>query len=1347
MFKLIWTIILIVIAPSVSIAYTPYFNKLTSIDGISQSEIYCFAEDEFGFIWFGTVQGLNCYDGYSVKTFNIDNSSNNSLSNNTILTLNGDDPDFLWIGTNNGLNIFDYTTQTFQKVQLESDNSEVIVSSLMVDGEMLWVGTNKGLFIMDLSSGNIDDITDSMNYIDLNFENRFQRVKNIIKSVDGTIWLNCGNSILHFRYDYINSNIEVLDVPDGFMHKAISSIYEDNQGNLWLGGVNFLFRFNSSLLEVEDIMADNIGHDFSVTDIVGDNHGNIWIGTSDEGLYSISVDILHDGKLKVEKFRNNIYNSDSINSDLIYSLYVSDDDILWVGTIGSGVNYLDLNRKMFLNYRLELMNGKSVQSNFIRSVYQDYETGMLWLGVHNNGLFCMDMKTGNSCKKGFGNSSVFHICEKDKDNFFVCTATSCSLFNKKNGKSKGILKHPSFYVTRSKNNIYWIASMAGLFRYDSSSGNCQKVSVFNKNQEYLLSNINCRVLLYLNEANKLFVGSEGGFDLITLDKNHIPVFIQSLSSGMSNSYVRSLYQENDSTVWAGTFNGLNRLLIKDGMVTGISSYYVSDGLPSNVIQSISGDGKNHLWIGTNAGLVRLDTEEMKFDIFSNSDGVQDNEFSEHASYRSPAGELFFGGINGVTTFYPDEITLKGKGVKNIVITDLYVSNSLVKPGDISGEDIILSKPVYMSDAICLKPHKNNIRFDFSSMIFCSAQKIKYRYKMVGYDQDWIYTDSKNRSAVYTNLPYGEYEFCVESTNSDGIWLDNRAKISIEILTPLFLKPVFIVLYCLLFVILVIAYIKYRTAKDMSKQRLILENEHNKRLHQLDEMRTRFFINISHDLRTPLTLIINPLEHLIKNKNMNDSDRATILERIYKSAKRLHYLIEQLLDFRRIEVGKERFHYNRIFLNEWIRSEIDYFEPALKEKGLELRFNMPNIDYEVLVDCRKLSKIIFNLMSNAIKFTAKGYVSIASFVDEKKITIEISDSGIGIEKERIERIFDRYYSDDSYGIGLSHCKDLVNAMGGDIVARSENGKGSTFTVQFPVGDPTNITCPVLENSIIEDNEVGHKVAVAAKKEGIPTILVIDDNYEMRQYISLVLSERYNVLEASGGVEGYNLAKSESVDMIISDVMMPDTDGVELCRMLKNDVDTSDLPLILLTAKTDNETQIAGLSEGADDYVSKPFSESILLAKIESLLMNRDLIRRAFVNGELIVPSKIAVTSTDVEFLEKLMHVMELNMSRVDLNIEDIENEMCMSHSSFFRKLKRLTGMSGKEMLQDFRLKRAMQMIEETDMRLNEIAFAVGFSEYKYFARCFKNRYGKSPSSIRKANNEQKLSTNVTDCAQM
>jgi signal transduction histidine kinase/ligand-binding sensor domain-containing protein/DNA-binding response OmpR family regulator len=1339
------------------------FSHITSKDGLSQSEVYCFLKDSRGFMWFGTLDGLNKYDGYSIEIYNTELGNKNSLSNNTIRSLAEDTNGRIWIGTDDGLNMYSPEKEMItQIIPVSASSQKLNVNTLLVYEDYLYVGTGNGLFRIKLKE-NID-IQDEVFVQRVLLDNQTNNatILNLKKCSTGGIWLQTNDFVSRIDIENKNSKAIVLETPIIETTTSLFDILEDKLNNIWVSAVDKgVLRYNLISKQKKWFTFKNSPFGLSsskCSDLALDQSGNLWIGTLDAGINMVSVADLNNKNISFKKIKHNPFNPATLNSNLVRTLFISEDNILWAGTIGSGINYLDFEQKNFNNLRINSATKNG--SNFVRAVYLKSKN-KLWVGAHNDGLYEIDRSKDVINKLGFENITVFYISPYKDNRYFICSSNGIYLVEAVNEGIK-ILSHKKtsavFNVTRDGADNIWVASFLGLKRIRVIDNNIVLDATYALNSGKQNAPVNCRVLFYEPEFNKLIVGTEGeGLHVLTLDQNYDVVSdkkykISESKAAICNNYIRSIVKDSLGTYWIGTFEGLNKIEDHHDLENlKFSCYTTKNGLPNNMINSIIEDDFNNLWIGTNNGLSRFNVLDNTFTNYFESDGVQSNEFSEHTSLKTQLGEIIIGGVNGISAFFPSSIKNSNRKPQT-TITDFFINNERIYPNNTSDKDLPLSKGIAVSDTINLNSDQNNIGFNFSSMLYPNADKTTYAYLLEGFDQDWHYTNGINNYARYTNLNYGDYTFKVKSANADGVWQDKPEEIFVHIKTPLKYTWPAILLYCIIAVFIIIYFSRYSIIKINAKNKLLLEKAHTDKVKALNKMRTQFFINISHDLRTPLTLIKGPLDSILSDNQIDDKLKTKLLL-IRRNVKRLNYLIEQLLDVRRSEKQKLHAETREQDIIEFTKQELSHFSYAINQKGLKSEVKSPHDSIVLKFDAGMLSKVYFNIISNALKYTDTGKITVtidyAKKVSESILSnsdfndfvkVEIKDTGIGISKDKLKKVFKRYYQENSiygsgYGIGLSHTQQLIEAHQGFIEAESNEVKGTTIRFFIPVKDlSSNLkTAKLNEDDIYRTQEDQLLLEQTETDDNQKkTVLIVEDNADMRSYIKTEITELYNVLEAEDGLKGLELTEEHDIDLIISDVMMPNLDGIKFCEKIKSNLSTSHIPVILLTAKSESQSKYQGLEIGADDYISKPFEMEHLTIRIKNLIQSREKLKELFQKeGFSFEPSAIEVNSLDEKFLNDVMAEIEKAIPDSEFSISTLEELMGMSHSNFYRKLKSLTGKSGKEILNEMRMKRAKQiLLTNKKVRIDEVAYMVGFSDPRYFGKIFKDTFKVSPTQMKK-----------------
>lgn len=1365
---IIFLIPLVVIFSTFSFSQTKQFQHITSKDGISQSEVYSFLEDSFGYLWFGTVDGLNRYDGYNIKTFHTDRNNPNSITNNTIRCLAEDKWGRIWIGTDDGLSVYDSESEEIYQINLTVFDDKILtVNTILIKAQQLYLGTSEGLFLLKIDTKRLEHIGKTSQFIKLAQGDVNNNVISTYLCRDSSVWLTTSSGLYHLTYRE-DSEIPTLEEIPELKNRVydLRNLQEDNHGNLWIVSHDHgFFRFNPTTKKLNHFKTNYLNKTIisnKISALALDRNNNLWIGTHDKGLMYLEKKYLNEDKPNFQIIQNDPLDDRSLNSNLIYSLYVSKSNLLWIGTIASGINIYDPNRKPFNYHKIQNPTYQTLNStNFVRAVYSD-SLENIWIGMHNNGLFMLNRANNKITKSGFDTESIFHITKIDGENIIVCTGKGVSLVKKVNDGIEIIhtlVIGPAFYATNGKDGVFWVAGFGGLRKCKLINQKIVVEQTYNIDSKPKISFNNCRVLFLNKETDELFIGTEGGgLNILQLDENNTPstnsVFKKGESANsISDNYIRSIIRDSKSNIWVGTYEGLNKITTDTTTRKLIfKTYTKANGLPNNTIQSIVEDDKNRLWIGTNGGLSKFDPSAEIFTPYTINEGIQSNEFSEHAVFKKTDNEIIFGGINGINTFYPNQITSSVIS-PNTTITDFYLFNKKVSVNvDTNEVASPLKKSMVLTDSIFLNPRQNSFGFEFSAMVYNAPEKIQYAYILEGFDQEWNYTDAKGRRANYTNLPFGDYIFKVKATNNDGLWESQPKQVIINIKTPFYYTTLAMTLYSLLFLIAIIFFTNYTAIRYTTKEKILLENQHNKKVRELEEFRSQFFINISHDLRTPLTLISSPLEVVLQDNELKP-EVTTNLNLVQRNVKKLKDMIEELLETRKIEIAKPSPRPQNLEVISFLKKEASLFEHSIRDKGINLTITSDRASINTSFDPSMISKVVSNILSNALKYTNKGVVNIdISTVSSQSVKnlknstyqnfvkIDIQDFGNGIDEADLGLIFERFYqgkqSAKGYGIGLSHSRDLVEAHDGIIEVESQKGIGTTFSIYIPSQKNLLDAEPkrplILVNQQAPQNNLSQSGGVVEEKISsttpkAKTILLVEDNVDLRNFLGNELRKNYQVIEAVNGKKGLELAKANFLDLIISDIMMPVMDGIEFCKQIKTNIKTSHIPIILLTAKVNKETKYQGLEIGADDYIAKPFEMKFLFLRIINLLESRAQLRKMFKLNASLEPATVTVTSFDEQFLTKLMAEIEKGIPEAEFTITALEKELGMSHSSFYNKIKSLTGQSAKELVLNARMKRAKQILEDTsNIRVSEVAYMVGFSDPKYFSKSFKEYHGKPPS---------------------
>lgn len=1418
------------------------FQYLTTNEGLAQNTVDYIIKDQQGFMWFGTWNGLCRYDGYTFKTYQKDQEPF-GLRDNFIHTLCEDSLGNLWVGTRRGLVCFDLSTEQFRRLKvLDEDIGNFSITHLLLDDDQrLWVATqNNGLWLVSKSeegewrSTKIDGglLPD-------------RHINHLILLPDGDLLVGTASGIAIFNPDDINNHPKWNRLKQELAGGNVQTTFLDSKGNIWLGTDAGLYLFQSGLEELRYFGAQNddpfdLSH-LSVTAIGEDVNGTIIVGTLDGLNY---YDPNAKNFLHLDSSPNG---NESLNNPFVSSLLTDETGHVWVGTEKGGVNYYNTYQKPFYALRNEPASPNTISHNTINSILKKEE--VLWVGTAGGGLNRVGGNGQQISRFEFvpgQNSSissdfVTSLLYDSSQNFWIGTwGGGLNRMLSENRNNFAVYNAVDFDPNSLCNDF--ISSLLQLDDDRLLVGTLGGLDVFHT-QNKLFSHVHEKMnlenplevgCLLQDQQNRVWVGTRFGLyrfegaELSEPDEQTEQIAYDKFlhqpgdSGSIAGDYVISLLESSDGTIWIGTYgNGIAKYVEGDGQGYFVS-YSEQDGLCNNVAYAMEQDLQGNLWISTDMGLSRFDPRSETFQNYFVKDGLLSDQFYWSASHADQSGMLYFGGINGLNYFQPNEIEAYPNSFKP-VFTEFSIFNNPVKIGEEYHSRIILNQPVSKTESIQLSYKDAVFSIEFSALDYFLPEKIKYAYKMEGVDQDWVVVPATRRFANYTNLSGGEYLFQVKASNSDGVSSNEVAELRLVIHPPFWNTAWFRVLALLCLVLLVMAYIRYRT-KFLNEQKRKLEKqvkertrkieeqkeklqvqaeslrhtnqqladrqvliegqkielekqneqivsqrdeviELNKKVNLVNQLRLRFFTNISHEFRTPLTLIIDPLEQLMKNLR-DDKNNLKTLKMIDRNAQRLLHLINQLIYFRRIETGKLKLRVSQGDLPFFLRSIFESFEDLAQHQQIDFRFLMDEVPAETWFDSEKLENVLYNLLSNAFKYTSPGgQISLKTdFVkmDQQEafqlpyVRIQVIDSGKGIARENLAYLFDRFYQVDSAkqdadlgssGIGLALTQEIVQALHGEIRVVSELGKGSNFQVFLPYTQDRFEASELNETAIPIEVNLEGRVDVLSEyiyaratdfEEGEPEpedrskplVLIVEDNFDLRSFLLQTLKTDYRTLGAEDGKEGLALAKKYSPELIVSDVMMPVMDGIELCSRLKRDIQSSHIPIILLTAKTMVESWVEGLETGADDYIPKPFNLQILQAKMNNLIESRRRLKRLFHDLQSSSPSELTSNPVDEEFITRAYAVLEKNYTETEFSVNQFAQEMFVSRSLLYKKIKAITDLNITDFINSYKLRKSVEMIKTTDQSISEIAFKTGFNDPKYFSRIFKKFYGLSPSEFTK-----------------
>ena len=1360
--------------PSVfSTDVAPVFEHLTVDDGLPENSVRAIIQDRTGFLWFGTQNGLVRFDGYDMKVFLPSPGDSDAFGGRTVLSLFEDTDGDLWIGTFlNGLWRFDTKTETFTAYPLT--HSEGLgsgnVQDVCEDSEgNIWAALKLGLARLDRRTGEItwwhDDFPEAPGGAEAAF-------KAVMEDDGGGIWAGTeGTGVAIFERGTQSPSFYQHDPADStsLVSSSVHDIFQASDGSVWVATEEGLSLWQSEAKRFTSYQpqpgAGAVGENRLIR-IAEDEHGLLWIG-SVAGVYAFNP-----ASERFRLFAHHPQRPFSPANGPVLSIYCDRSGIVWAGSWYAGLNKMDPSGIGFRILRSDPANPGSLDYNSVQAVHEDSEGG-LWVATARDvregvlGALNRRAKPGDPFERisldpeaeiPYGTARCLH--EDPDGDFWV-------------GTSRGLWKAANEHLTQvkgdggaaygelAKSNVgalatdpqgfLWIGSTNnGLFRLRKSTG--QLVQFRHDPSDPTSLSQNAVIVVHVDPSGRVWAGTDaGGLNLYLPDTGSFRRFFDP-ELGLDS--IIDICSAANEDLWLGTFAGLLRFNAQAGV---IASYGLLQGLPNDQVVSILRGDEGCLWLSTGKGFARFDPTDESIVTFEQRDGLPTNE-AHFAHHRGRDGTMYFGGPGGLVTFHPGEFR-DNPYVPPVVLTGITVYDAPLTVGG----DSPLRLPIHLAHEIELRYDQNDISLSFASLDFGRPERNQYRFQLQNYDDDWR-EPGWSRTATYTNLGSGNYVFHVQGTNRDGIWNEEGATLRITILPPWWRTQWAYGVYVLLGVLLVYAVYRQIVSRERMNAALAVERAEAKQYQELDRLKTRFLTNISHEFRTPLTLIKAPLQRLLKDKGTVD---AQLMEMMARNAGRLGQLIDQLLDLSRLEAGRLPVKWQRGDYTGFLRALVSSFDSLAETRGINLETQFPQGSSEAWYDPDLLEKVVGNLLSNALKFTPDGGevnvdVKVHSQIvlvpvprstrpedeglslEAREITIAVANTGSFIPPRERKRVFDRFHYSGSAGgsgIGLALVKELTEWMGGRIVVDSDRARGTKFKVTLPIflappvadadidetGEPAELVNP-LPGSSAEEVELA-TASATDEEDQPPLVLVVEDHPDLLDYLRNELPPEFRVVEATRGDEGLDKAIAEIPDLVLSDVMMPGLDGFELCGRLKDDERTSHIPVILLTALTETESKRRGLETGADDYLPKPFDTEELKIRIRNLIVQRRKLAEQFARQvATLAPEAMPVSSADERFLLRSREIIEAHLDDPDFRIDTFCREIAMSRSQLHRKLKAVTGKSTREIIRAHRLQRAAQLLEAGYGNVTEVAFAVGFRHLSYFSSSFHEQYGVMPSDF-------------------
>jgi signal transduction histidine kinase/ligand-binding sensor domain-containing protein/DNA-binding response OmpR family regulator len=1324
----------------------------------------------FHLLLVSVIQGQNNDAHYVMEYIN----TSQGLPHDYVTSIISDDLNVKWMGTENGLTKFNgYNFENIKPgksyKKLKNENIEVLFKDKF---NIIWIGTKSGgISSLDLKNNTIKNYN---HLIDIDRNNAIN-VTAIAADDVGNIWIGTwedGVFVINPNQNKLIKHIKISSI--------INCIIKDYSSNMWISFYQTLSKFNTS-----GKLIKNYNFKTNLSDIILDSkHNKIWIGTANGNTKLYYLDIKTQ---KIDSIETNV------NTEFYKTLSLDAKNRLWIGTWGKGLYCSNNDLTKFNKIELVSPNSGEISSNYktILKIHHD-KNHQVWVATASGGVVkLIEYKEFNNANQisdptSFNGDFNFTALYKNKNNIFVGTLNEGLFMGKdfKNLRQIKEIESERIISLYGHQNYLFVGAKSCFYIYDLIQN-----KIVYSNRKILKA-----TSFYLDRNNTLFIGTQQkGIAIVPFkDINNYQAFtfysdILKGNNRIENSRITSIKEDSQGNIWVGTYTGLH-LFDKVNRRFNAKSLLINDKLPSVIINSIVLKD-NYLWLGTPSGLVKLEYKNKKLTIkdkltkedglnsdficdmtldaqsniwmstkteivkyneqkhffinYGKNDGVKTTSFNNRSLFNYENNQIYFGGIDNITYFNPNEIN-NNYAVPDVIFTNLRVNNSIIQYPIDKNEHNIIDKNFSYVDKIQLSHNDKFFSVGFITNDFLGNLNIKYRYKLEGYQNKWL--DLQNQNEInFTGLSSGKYTLKVSATRDNQTWSKPKS-IVIEILNSPWKSTWAITAYIILTLLSLYYILKFYKNQLMLKNNLeIAKNEKEKEI-ELSELKLNFFTNISHEFRTPLTLIISPLIELMENPEL-DPKVAKKLGFIDRNANRLLNLINQLLDFRKAEYGLLQLNVSKGNIVRFSKEVHLYFREMAKSKGIKYKFKHSEDEIIFPFDRNKIEIVLCNLLSNAIKYcSAADKITIEVAKEESYCIITVKDSGLGMEADYLDKIFDHFYQIKSAestemigsGIGLSFSKKIIELHHGSIEVKSEINKGTEFIIKLPLYlkysqdeiDTKFINTDNIEayNTKWNENQI-ENLNISTKEN---TLLLIDDNQEILDYLKDILSDSYNILMANDGDEGFKIASTEIPDLIVSDVMMPGKDGITLCKELKSQIITSHIPVILLTARSSTVFEIQGLQTGADDYITKPFNPTIIKARIESLLENRKKIRTLLLNKIQFEPTQEEIakdSNTESAFIHKAILLVENNLQNSSFSIDTMVEELNMSQSTLYRKIKSLTGLSLTSFIRSIRLKKAAHLILIEDLNLSQIAYEVGFNDYKYFKISFEKQFDCLPSKYK------------------
>jgi signal transduction histidine kinase/DNA-binding response OmpR family regulator/ligand-binding sensor domain-containing protein len=1342
-------------------------ERFVNAQGFFQNTVKAITSDSFGYLWFATSNGLVRYDGYTFEYFYLDPDNPESLSNNNLTHLLTDSSGNLWIGSMQGTCLYFGEQERFLRFGEAGKNVSLIKED---PKKRVWIAEDLTLRIFEQADQQPDSIKKT-GEIDLNNLVEGNSIVDIEFWTESVLIVATNLKIYQLTISDELLSTDLTALPFDFMARNLRKLVKI-ENSLWIGTNSGLYQTvpdKSRLITVNSYLNADVSNNsqgYGILSLFLDKEQALWIGTERHGF------------LKYEHNKNDFISfeydpkvDNGLTSNRINCFYEDAYGVMWIGTAQGGINKLDKHQKPFQNYSHNPYDDQSISDNLITDI-REAKDGRIWFSFFEKTVCRTEEKIDPSggqrirferMEQQLGqlkNQRIQSIFQDNRGYWWMGTTQDVYFYDEKQDKLKKIefVAGDSTMYTSENRVITQIDDqhilIGGLQIYLLKDPwklleNNQPVQV---NSQLNLGINNLVFDLVKDDYGSYWFAARRGIFRTVFENGKMEIRYQlSASEGadslrLSYNNIFSIHADSNNNIWLGSFGGgLTKIQLNStGVPEKIKEYHKKDGLPDEAVYGILEDNHGIFWLPTDMGICRFDPHTEAFDVYNVNDGILNNNFRQSAFLKTKSGILLMGGLNGLTVFDPEKI-IKNPVSPDVLITQLKINNQNIDPGKEYNGKVIIDRSISSSKKLVLIPKHRNISLDIIVQHSSAPQKNQLSYILEGVNSDWVNIAEGKATATYTNLNPGTYLFRYKGKNGDGIWSEQVRELSIEVLAPWYLRWWSMVIWVVLAVFIAWKIFDYLVRLEKLKQRLKFEELDNQRVHEMDQAKLRFFTNISHEFKTPLSLIIGPLEKIAwQNRNRENEKYFSI---IHNNIARLQRLIDQIISYRKAETGNLELHFSKTTLGAFMYPILEAFEENAKRMNVNFFYKVFTPDREIVIDIDKAESILLNLFSNAVKFSGlNGNVSIEAGFEEGDgspalLNIAVTNSGKGISNDNIERVFNRFFRGaDSQGnlsgtgIGLALCKSLIELMKGTISVSSIPDEKTTFKVQLPLDSslhPETMEGLKRQRNFVmdwipDDTEVPERPDPDPDR---PTLLIIDDEPDVRSFLKEVFEKKYHVILAVDGQDGMEKLKNSQPQLVICDLMMPNLSGYKVCETIKTDEATAHIPVILLTALNNDTNKLEGLELGADDYITKPFSIRHLEVRVKNMIENKQKIFQYFAKNSFVPKDNLSFSVQDRQFLIKVEGIMEKNLSDSNFGVEELAREAGMSTSHFYRRLKQTTGQVPNVYLRNFRLQKASELLRANkDMTAMEVMYEIGIESPSYFSTSFKKLHGVSPSEF-------------------